>query len=163
MLNDVTTKVDCPYCGRQAELVHGSEIYLRPGPPQRNLYWLCKPCQAWTGVHQNSRKYAPKGSLANAELRKKRQDVHAAFDKIWIDGQLTRANAYFWLAKQMGFEKKNCHIGYFDLQQCETALALVVSFVSAIDLGMKKTARPMNGEGGLLNLKTEWIAVKKEF
>ncbi|MBU6993487.1 zinc-finger-containing protein [Ferrovum myxofaciens] len=108
----------CPYCNTQAELVHGEEIYPHAGPPQNGMYWLCRPCKAWAGTHKNSPKHAPKANLANAPLRKARQKAHATFDLLWIENLMSRAEAYSWLANELGILLKRCHIGFFDMDQC---------------------------------------------
>ncbi|WP_298128442.1 zinc-finger-containing protein [Ferrovum sp.] len=118
--------VECPYCDNQAELVQGKEIYPYPGSPQNGMYWLCRPCKAWVGTHKNSPRFAPKGSLANAELRRARQEAHAAFDVIWTENLMSRAEAYAWLARELGVQVKRCHIGFFDVVQCVEAKRLSV-------------------------------------
>lgn len=116
--------VQCPYCDNQAELVQGKEIYPYPGSPQNGMYWLCRPCKAWVGTHKNSPRFAPKGSLANAELRKARQAAHAAFDPIWNENLMKRTEAYSWLANELGLKVNRCHIGFFDVAQCVEAKRL---------------------------------------
>jgi hypothetical protein len=64
----------------------------------------------------------PLGRLANAELRKAKMDAHAAFDPMWRNGAMSRGRAYGWLAKQLGIDKKRCHIGYFSLEECRRVM-----------------------------------------
>lgn len=58
------------------------------------------------------------GKLAKRELRQARIDAHRWFDAIWKQTELTRGQAYAWLAKQLGLSKQRCHIGNFDEEQC---------------------------------------------
>jgi len=64
------------------------------------------------------------GRLANAELRAAKTYAHRAFDGMWQGGGILRAKAYAWLAKQLGIEVKDCHIGMFDVPMCERVVQL---------------------------------------
>lgn len=109
--------VICDYCGKDAVLVSGKELY----PHRPDLYgiqiWKCSPCQAWVGCHKRSNA-VPLGRLANAELRKAKSAAHAAFDPIWKSGSLSRMGAYKWLSKSLNVPFKKCHIGMFNIEQC---------------------------------------------
>jgi len=72
---------------------------------------------------------------ADRETRRRRSDVHRLFDPMWkdqfgpfvaVDGSNTRANrrshGYRCLAKKMRLRRVTCHIGMFDLGQCEAAI-----------------------------------------
>ena len=113
--------VVCDYCGREAALVFGSSIY----PHRPDLYslnfWLCEPCQAWVGCHKNT-DAKPLGRLANAQLRMAKSSAHAAFDPIWKKGRLTRQQAYRWLSREMSLTRDECHIGMFNLEQCQRVI-----------------------------------------
>lgn len=110
--------VICDYCGEEATLVFGSSVY----PHRPDLYalnfWLCEPCGAWVGCHKNS-DAKPLGRLANAQLRSAKSGAHAAFDPIWKSGILTRQQAYGWLSREMSLPREKCHIGMFNLEQCQ--------------------------------------------
>ena len=43
--------VKCPYCDREPLLVKGDVIYPKRQDLVNNLYWLCKPCDAYVGCH----------------------------------------------------------------------------------------------------------------
>jgi len=110
------TKVSCSYCGEPAKLVTGKQIYPhRPDLHALPIY-ACLPCEAHVGCHPGTTK--PLGRLANAELRKAKMAAHAAFDPIWKSGMKKRKQAYKWLAKQMGIDVNECHIGEFDVVMC---------------------------------------------
>ncbi len=109
--------VICDYCGKDAVLVSGKEVY----PHRPDLYglqfWKCAPCAAWVGCHKRS-KAVPLGRLANAELRKAKSAAHAVFDPIWKSGDKSRKGAYEWLSKRLNVPFKDCHIGMFSVEQC---------------------------------------------
>ena len=94
--------------------------------------WLCRPCGAWVGCHKNSKRHIPLGRLANAELRQAKIDAHAAFDPLWkavaqrdgINPCHARNRGYGWLAKEMGLDRQEAHIGKFDADQCRRVVVL---------------------------------------
>ena len=113
--------VPCPYCGKEAKLVFGSTIY----PHRKDLFgkrfYLCQPCDAYVGCHPDTAK--PLGRLANAQLRKEKMKAHAAFDPLWRRGDMTRTEAYKWLAEELKIAPQNCHIGMFDVGMCKAAVS----------------------------------------
>lgn len=114
--------VTCQYCGNEAELVTGAEVY----PHLPNLHakpiYRCEPCKAWVGCHPNTT--TPLGILANAELRKAKMAAHELFDPLWKNGQRTRTQAYQWLSEKLGIKPKHCHIGSFSLEKCKKVVEL---------------------------------------
>jgi hypothetical protein len=126
--------VYCDYCKQPAVLVTGSDIYPHRKDLHYGMYWQCKKCSAYVGVHRNSNN-KPLGRLANAELREAKQEAHKAFDPIWKEGQLTRSQAYRWLYYQLrdqyNIKKKNCHIGTFDVEACTRTVAICSSRLKA--------------------------------
>lgn len=114
--------VICDYCGDPARLVNGTVIYPHRRDLVKKMFWQCDPCDAYVGTHENSSKHAPYGRLANAELRRMKQKVHAVFDRLWKQGTVSRSAAYRKLGEQMGLPPKKTHIGKFDLDQCHKAL-----------------------------------------
>ncbi len=110
----------CPYCRTASEFVSSIEVYDR----HRGMIYLCRSCGAYVGVHKETSK--PLGRLANAELRQKKQMAHKWFDRLWrakirrtgVSKTVARRAGYKWLAKQMGIDRKKCHIGMFDEEQC---------------------------------------------
>ncbi|MDA3806563.1 MAG: zinc-finger-containing protein [Thiomicrorhabdus sp.] len=121
--------MNCPYCNEDAELVKGSAVYPhRPDLSDLN-FWMCKPCNAYTGCHKKHPKWSPegttpKGTLADSELRSLRSQVHRFFDPLWREGTLSRNQAYGILASYLNIGKSECHIGFFDEQTCRDALKL---------------------------------------
>jgi hypothetical protein len=109
-----TRVVMCPYCRKPAALVDSVIVFRKSHGP----IWFCAGCRAWTGVHQNSPDYAPKGSLAKEELRKLRSDAHHAFDLLWSSGRMTRDEAYGLMCSLMHVSGPRAHIGFFSEEQC---------------------------------------------
>lgn len=52
-----------------------------------------------------------------------RRRAHAAFDKIWQGGEMTRSDAYRWLTLAMGAGRQ-VHIGEMTIEQCEQVVRL---------------------------------------
>lgn len=118
-------KVVCPYCGVPADLVTGTDLYPHRPDLESLKFWRCTPCDAHVGCHKNSKKHAPLGRLANAELRLEKMRAHAAFDPLWKLGSMARKEAYKWLAEQLGVPFSKCHVGMFDVHQCREVVAAV--------------------------------------
>lgn len=113
----------CDYCGNPAVLCDSGRVYHGRS---YGLIWYCAQDQAWVGVHKNNKAHAPLGRLANAELRRWKQNAHAVFDPLWERairkyGSKTKARgrAYAWLAEKLGIPLEQCHIGRFDVAQCK--------------------------------------------
>lgn len=120
----MTANPTCPYCNDAAQLVSGNAIYPHRPDLYHLRFWQCASCEAYVGCHRGTER--PLGRLANAELRLAKQQAHAAFDPLWKfhtwgDGYqtMTRNAAYGWLADQLGIARAGCHIGMFDVEQCQ--------------------------------------------
>lgn len=117
----------CPYCQKTTEHVEDIEIYCRSFGGM--CYW-CRSCRAYVGCHK-SRPDEALGRLANAELRAAKVLAHQYFDNLWqrrIDSETTkghaRGKAYKWLREQMQIEKQYCHIGMFDIAECNRVVEI---------------------------------------
>lgn len=126
------TRPTCPYCDRQPELVTGAKIYPHRPDLFAKKFWLCAPCDAYVGCHPPAGRKGkggvgdgsvPLGRLANAELRRAKQAAHAAFDPLWRSGEMSRSEAYAWLASALGISGENCHIGMFGVEGCRAVIA----------------------------------------
>ncbi len=122
-------QITCPYCDKEAELVTGKVIY--PNNPEliEKKYWLCKPCWAYVGTHIHSKIFKPLGRLADKELRVWKCRAHASFDRLWngLDTKglsLTkrRRAAYAALAEELNVKKRDCHIGWLNVDQCKEVI-----------------------------------------
>lgn len=108
--------VSCDYCGGNAPLVTGRDVYPHRPDLYHKRFYKCYPCDALVGCHPGTT--APLGRLANAALRKAKMAAHAAFDPLWRNGAGRRSSRYRWLARQLGIRESLCHIGMFDLDMC---------------------------------------------
>lgn len=108
--------VVCDYCGSKAPLVTGRDVYPHRPDLYAKKFYQCRPCDAMVGVHEGTTNAL--GRLANKELRVAKMAAHSAFDPLWKSGQHKRGKLYGWLANQLGIEKKDCHIGMFDVDMC---------------------------------------------
>lgn len=126
--------VYCPYCSEKAALVFGTEIYGEKVGPEAALrqYWLCRPCDAYVGVHATSHHRYPLGRLANAELRQLRIEAHQHFDPLWEammsyrgwSRNRARTAAYAWLAKELNISIDHAHMGWFDADMCRRVIQI---------------------------------------
>lgn len=111
-------KLRCPYCGGKPIYTDSSIIYGR----SYGMIYLCKPCDAYVGVHKGTD--VPLGRLANKELRLWKKKAHAAFDPLWKFKKITRSRAYETLSKELNISKKDAHIGMFDVDQCKRVVEI---------------------------------------
>ncbi|MGI0119653.1 zinc-finger-containing protein [Zooshikella sp. RANM57] len=119
----------CPYCKGRAELVTGHKVYPHNRKLHHKFFYLCEPCKAYVGCHGTTRK--PLGRLANKELRRAKQEAHKYFDRIWKELPFKRSDAYQWLARRMGLGFDECHIGMFDVAQCQQVVRISKIFLNA--------------------------------
>jgi len=110
----------CPYCKEKAELVKGEELYPFFNQLKDKNYYVCWECDSRIGCHGNTKE--PLGTMADSELRAKRVKAHKAFDATWRYGAMTRGTAYRYLAKRLGIGSTQCHIGMFNISQCEQTI-----------------------------------------
>lgn len=122
----------CQYCGSRAEQDNGTRIY---GRNMSKTFWVCEKypeCDAYVGCYPHGSGMKPLGSLANLELRTWRKRAHAVFDPLWREDisksgtskGVARRKAYAWLAKSLGIEIDDCHIGHFDIAACQRVVEL---------------------------------------
>lgn len=119
---DEHSKIICPYCGAVAKFSSTCEIYGR----DYGMAYICAnypSCDAYVGVHQGTDKAL--GRMADRELREWKKRVHAVFDPYWKSKQLKRVHAYSRLARLLGIEVKDCHVGMFDVDTCKRAVELI--------------------------------------
>lgn len=117
----------CPYCNNPAKLVDSSVVYGR----SYGMIWLCKPCDAYVGVHKSSATHMPLGTLANRATREARKRAHAAFDPLWKSRRLNRSYAYQLLSEFLGIDGKDTHIGNFTVEQCERVVVFATNYEDA--------------------------------
>jgi hypothetical protein len=115
----------CPYCSKETEYVDSAAVYSR----SYGMIYLCRPCDAYVGVHKGTDKAL--GRLANKELREAKKAAHANFDSLWkrkmengFSKSKARAKAYAWLSKEMNLEAGLTHIGMMDVNQCQQVIEI---------------------------------------
>jgi len=115
----------CQYCHEEAELVGGKTIYPHRFDLHHKAFWRCEPCGAYVGCHPGTQK--PLGILADEILRRWKSKTHAAFDPIWRGNrEMSRKQAYSWLASELKIHKSQCHIGMFNIDMCKRVINLCV-------------------------------------
>lgn len=112
------TRKICPYCNKEAVWCENKEIYGK-NYGKSYMCWLCKPCNAYVGCHNNSKRAL--GTLANAELREWRKKVHARIDPMWREQGMKRKEMYKTLNRLVN---KEFHVGEADIEMCKKILEL---------------------------------------
>ncbi len=119
----------CPYCGSRALLRPASVVYGARAADPAAPFYVCAhypACDAYVAAHRATR--LPMGTLANADLRRKRIQAHATFDRLWKDGLMSKRQAYLWLQAKLGLPEAEAHIGKFSTFRCEQVIQLCGSF-----------------------------------
>lgn len=117
--NPLPVPKECPYCEGAVELVENSAIYNGKLFGDWPYAYLCKPCDAYVGLHPDTD--VPLGTLANKGLRDARKKAKANFHELMEMTHLGRSGSYEWLAEKMGILVGDCHFGWFNESQCEYA------------------------------------------
>lgn len=124
--------IKCPYCGSRALLRPASVVYGEKAADPAAPYYVCArypACDSYVAAHKNTR--LPMGTLANAELRRKRIQSHATLDRLWESGLMSKKQAYLWLQVELGLPEQEAHIGRFSTFRCEQVIQLCDSFFCA--------------------------------
>jgi len=103
----------CPYCKNTTEYVDSAIIYGK----SYGMIYLCKPCDAYCGVHKGTD--TALGRLANKDLREWKKEAHKYFDMIWKEKHETRSNLYGHLSKYLNLPPEYTHIGMFSIKTCK--------------------------------------------
>lgn len=115
----------CPYCGAPAVRRRGRNLFREQALDPEALYYVCSRypvCNAYVSTHKAS--HLPMGTLADPALRRKRIAAHHAFDRLWLEGPLTKKEAYRWLAGALGIPDAQAHIACFSHHQCDKVIEL---------------------------------------
>jgi hypothetical protein len=107
----------CPYCKQKTEFVDSSIVY---GGKSFGMIYLCRKCDAYCGVHKNTKKSL--GRLANEKLRKLKKEAHEYFDMIWQSRLMSRKNAYKLMSDKLNLPIEYTHIGMFSEKTCENVI-----------------------------------------
>ena len=115
----------CPYCHSEVLLRSAYSVYRTSDSKNWGNMWVCSnfpECDAYVGCHKGTD--IPLGRLANHELRELKKEAHRQFDPIWKSHLMSRAGAYKWLASMMKIPPSECHIGMFDVKQCQRVIRI---------------------------------------
>lgn len=122
---------ECAYCGAQTEYLDSSIVYGK----SYGMIYICKPCEAWVGVHHKTSKIAL-GRVANRNLRKHKKLAHSYFDLLWkakiktgFTKNEARNKAYQWLSEQLSTPLKYTHIGMFDVEMCKKVIKICKPYI----------------------------------
>lgn len=128
----------CSRCRSAARLTSGREIYQHRPDLAAKPIWKCDGCGAYCGCHPSTTR--PLGTLADAETRRARMQVHAVLDPLWKTADKTpgyapdsekararirlkaRNRVYAYLADRLGVPREECHTGMFDRDRCAEAI-----------------------------------------
>lgn len=119
--------LDCPECG--------GEMVLRESHKYNRPFYGCinfPQCRATHGAHPDGK---PLGIPGDAETKRWRMAAHDALDPLWgrdeekLHPQIRkryRRSVYWWLGEMLGIHniKEHCHIGLFNVEQCQQVIAL---------------------------------------
>lgn len=115
----------CPYCGAEVVLKDADFIYHTAKSRKWGKMWVCSNfprCNSYVGCHKGTT--IPLGRLANERLRTLKAEAHKQFDPLWKSGLMSRKHAYRWLADMLKISPDECHIGMFDIKQCQKTIHL---------------------------------------
>lgn len=130
----------CPHCQKRAKLTTGRTVYPRRPDLATKVLWICRDCDAWCGVHDNSPRFKALGTPANKELRQLRRQAHSFFDPLWQLKQdrdscarhVARNSGYAWIATKLGIPVEECHIAMFNKEKCQAVVNLCQPFTQRL-------------------------------
>jgi len=111
--------VKCGECGAKMNLKESKHGY----------FYSCSKypgCRGSHGAHPNGK---PLGIPADKATKRRRIIAHRFFDKLWKGQPITRDQAYRWLQRELNMTELECHIGRFDIDQCDRVIDLVRKFL----------------------------------
>lgn len=126
----------CAECGgTDIACVSGDVIYPHRPDLHATWFWRCA-CGAYVGCHGDTQE--PMGTPAGPATRSARGEAHAAFDALWkrkvargTPRKEARNAGYAWLAREMGLDVEDTHIGSFTTEQCERVVELCRPYVGS--------------------------------
>jgi ssDNA-binding Zn-finger/Zn-ribbon topoisomerase 1 len=113
--------LQCADCGAEMLLVSGESL-------NRSLMYRCSNWPECGCVHSAFPNGKPVGTPADKHTRWLRHSLHELMDPLWRQGHMERDELYKRLARRLMLDKKECHVGSFDADQCERAKR----FISAV-------------------------------
>lgn len=124
VLNPLPVPHICPYCEGDVSCVNNAVIYGTSYGRWPYMY-LCEDCKAYVGLHPETN--IPLGTLADRLLREARKVSKNLFTSKLMEppSNMTRSEAYVYLASKMNIEAAKCHFAWFDIKQCEQVIAIL--------------------------------------
>lgn len=107
----------CPYCRKTTDYVDSSTVYGK----SYGMIYLCKPCDAYVGVHKGTDNAL--GRLADRSLRFWKKQAHFYFDQLWQAKYYTRHEAYKLLSDHLKIPAEYTHIGMFSIETCQSVIS----------------------------------------
>jgi hypothetical protein len=132
----------CSDCGKMGRLVGGAEVYPHRPDLFHKSFYKCV-CGAYCGCHPGT--IVSLGKPAGEDTRRARLRAHSSFDRMWRHGTFTRTEAYNWLAKAMGMEPGECHIGWMNEEQANRVTQLVRDIAVAVPIGVRNANFTVSG------------------
>lgn len=114
----------CSLCGAPVQYTNNRAVYGKPLGEWPMIY-LCTNSHCRAYVHCHTGSSTPLGTMADGNTRRMRKAAHDAFDSLWKKGEMSRLQAYDWLADQLEMPIDKCHIGMFDATQCQRVIDVV--------------------------------------
>lgn len=108
----------CPDCAK---------TFMQLRKSMHGLFYGCPSYPACKGTHGANADGAPKGIPGDLATRQARTAVHLVFDRIWNQpgSNLSRIQAYTWMAETMGILPTEAHIARFSIEMCGKLAILV--------------------------------------
>ncbi|WP_045958292.1 zinc-finger-containing protein [Xenorhabdus poinarii] len=117
----------CRYCCNHVKIAHHKEVFGRILNNSRwPWFYLCASCEARVGMHPGTN--IPLGTLADRPTRIARANSKLSFERMRMQRDWERADAYRWLARRLGISFNKCHFGWFDAEMCERAKNMCTRF-----------------------------------
>lgn len=107
----------------------GAPMKLRWSNKYRRHFYGCSRYPDCSGVHGAHPDGRPLGIPGDRATKDARIEAHTAFDRLWKSGALSRTAAYQWLRRAMALSRSKCHIGAFDVRQCDQVVQLVNAYL----------------------------------
>lgn len=121
----------CRYCGVKTYLT--SFRYMKRTKKyqkgRNRLIYRCPNCGRFVNVHRGTA--IAMGFPGDKELRLWRKYTHHIFDQLWLK-RGNRKKAYTWLARNLGIDINECHIGMFTSEQCKLTIELCIKELSRL-------------------------------
>lgn len=144
--NPLPVPTICPHCGSAVKIVNHEEIYNGQSYGEWPWAYKCDGnfCDAYVGMHPFTN--IPLGTLATHAMRDARKRAKAVFQPLWQSGEMTRSEAYAWLAVQLGIAVAATHIGWFDVPMCNRVVEVLRARNDAHCEQLLRTAAPVIGQ-----------------